>query len=120
MSVCSTLLIAAAVGMERPPIVMIRKLEINVLLRSVSLVILNPRRPVSERSEFSSRLWRVEVSDQAMVDRNDWIYLQSGLWRQRGQAIASVASSRVVGIGPQIGYICPISEQHQGYINLKA
>jgi len=28
--------------------------------------------------------------------------------------------SRVAGIGPQIGYIFPISQQYQGYINLKA
>jgi hypothetical protein len=27
--------------------------------------------------------------------------------------------SRVAGIGPQIGYIVPLSEQYQGYINLK-
>ena len=27
--------------------------------------------------------------------------------------------SRVAGIGPQIGYIIPISNEYQGYINLK-
>jgi hypothetical protein len=27
--------------------------------------------------------------------------------------------SRVAGIGPQIGYIIPISKEHQGYVNLK-
>jgi hypothetical protein len=27
--------------------------------------------------------------------------------------------SRVMAIGPQVGYIFPIGEQHQGYLNLK-
>jgi hypothetical protein len=27
--------------------------------------------------------------------------------------------SRVAGIGPQIGYIIPISKEYQGYVNLK-
>ena len=27
--------------------------------------------------------------------------------------------SRVAGIGPQIGYIVPLTEHHQGYFNLK-
>jgi hypothetical protein len=28
--------------------------------------------------------------------------------------------SRVMGIGPQIGYVFPINATHQGYLNLKA
>jgi len=27
--------------------------------------------------------------------------------------------SRVIGVGPQVGYIFPINETHQGYLNLK-
>jgi hypothetical protein len=27
--------------------------------------------------------------------------------------------SRVIGVGPQIGYVFPIGKEHQGYLNLK-
>ena len=31
----------------------------------------------------------------------------------------AASSSRVVGIGPQIGYVIPLSKEWQGYINIK-
>ena len=32
---------------------------------------------------------------------------------------SAVSSLRVIGIGPQIGYVFPIGTEHQGYLNFK-
>ena len=34
-------------------------------------------------------------------------------------AVLGDLKSRVFGVGPQIGYVFPLGDEHQGYLNLK-
>jgi hypothetical protein len=58
------------------------------------------------------------LSKQLFVGAVGYLYKQ--ITADNGQAaFLGSNESRVIGIGPQIGYIFPISEQQQGYLNLR-
>jgi len=58
------------------------------------------------------------LSDQVQVCLVGYLYDQVTGDSGAGDRVAPF-QSRVVGIGPQIGYIFPVFERYQGYLNLK-
>ena len=68
---------------------------------------------------MASRLGRIQfLSKQFSVGLVGYFYDQISADSGAGNRIGSFRS-RVIGIGPQIGYLFPIG-QMQGYLNLKA
>ena len=60
-------------------------------------------------SQFLTKQWQVGLVG----------YLRPALLRQRLGNRLGCFESRVAGIGPQIGYVFPLSKEWQGYINVK-
>jgi hypothetical protein len=58
------------------------------------------------------------LSKQLQVGLVGYLYNQISCDSGSGDRVGCF-ESRVAGIGPQIGYVIPLSEQYQGYINLK-
>jgi hypothetical protein len=64
-------------------------------------------------------LGRVAVLDQALqIGAVGYVYNQLSCDGGSGDRVGCF-QSRVVGIGPQIGYIVPLSREYQGYFNFK-
>jgi hypothetical protein len=68
--------------------------------------------------------WHVDWAASQFITKQVHVglvgYLYNQLTGDRGSgATLGPIHSRVAGIGPQIGYIFPIGEQWQGYLNLK-
>ena len=59
------------------------------------------------------------LSKQTFVGPVGYVYQEIGCDSGSGDHVGCFRS-RVIGIGPQIGYIFPINTQLQGYLNLKA
>jgi hypothetical protein len=59
------------------------------------------------------------LSKKTFVGPVGYVYQEIGCDHGSGDHVGCFRS-RVIGIGPQIGYIFPIGTQHQGYVNLKA
>jgi hypothetical protein len=59
------------------------------------------------------------LTKQIQVGLVGYLYQQIGCDSGTGDRVGCFRS-RVVGVGPQFGYIIPISDKLQGYINLKA
>ena len=59
------------------------------------------------------------LSKQAFVGLVGYVYQEIGCDSGSGDHVGCFRS-RVIGVGPQIGYMFPIGTQHQGYLNLKA
>src|SRR6185503_6767691 len=75
---------------------------------------------VSERRRHAHRLGRVALFHEAVqVGLVGYIYDQLSCDSGSGDRVGCF-ESRVVGIGPQIGYIIPIDKEWQGYLNVKA
>ena len=47
-----------------------------------------------------------------------YVYQQISGDHGRGDRVGSF-ESRVIGVGPQLGYVFPIDTKYQGYLNLK-
>jgi hypothetical protein len=62
-------------------------------------------------SQFLTKQWQVGLVG--------YLYQEIGCDSGSGDRFVGCFRSRVVGVGPQIGYIFPISDKWQGYINLK-
>jgi hypothetical protein len=62
-------------------------------------------------SQFLTKQWQVGLVG--------YIYQEPGCDSGSGDHVGCF-QSRVVGVGPQIGYIFPIGDKMQGYLNLKA
>jgi hypothetical protein len=61
-------------------------------------------------SQFLTKQWQIGLVG--------YLYNQISCDSGSGDRVGCF-ESRVAGIGPQIGYVFPISEQYQGYLNLK-
>jgi hypothetical protein len=61
-------------------------------------------------SQFLTKQWQVGLVG----------YLYQSSAATAAPATALPASGRVVGVGPQVGYIFPLGDNLQGYLNLKA
>jgi hypothetical protein len=72
-----------------------------------------------QRHRFPPRLGRIAVFDQAIASGRHRIRLRSAQPRQGLRPQLCPFESRVIGIGPQIGFIFPVAGM-QGYLNLKA
>jgi hypothetical protein len=62
-------------------------------------------------SQFLTKQWQVGLVG--------YLYQEIGCDSGSGDRFVGCFRSRVVGVGPQVGYIFPISDKWQGYINLK-
>jgi hypothetical protein len=62
-------------------------------------------------SQFLTKQWQVGLVG--------YLYQQLGCDSGSGDRVGCFRS-RVVGVGPQVGYIIPINDKLQGYLNLKA
>jgi hypothetical protein len=62
-------------------------------------------------SQFLSKQWQVGLVG--------YLYQEIGCDSGSGDRVGCF-QSRVIGVGPQVGYIFPIGEKMQGYLNLKA
>ena len=62
-------------------------------------------------SQFLTKQWQVGLVG--------YLYQQIGCDSGSGDRVGCF-QSRVVGVGPQVGYIFPVGDKMQGYINLKA
>ena len=60
--------------------------------------------------KFLTKQWQV-----ALVG---YVYQQISGDRGSGDRVGSF-ESRVIGVGPQLGYIFPINDKYRGYLNLK-
>jgi hypothetical protein len=58
------------------------------------------------------------VSKQLQIGVVGYFYDQLSCDSGSGNRVGCF-ESRVIGVGPQIGYVFPVSEHHQGYLNLK-
>ena len=61
-------------------------------------------------SKFVTKQWQVGLVG--------YIYQQLSGDRGSGDRVGSF-ESRVIGVGPQLGYVFPIDDKYQGYLNLK-
>src|SRR5215470_1126305 len=61
-------------------------------------------------SKFLTKQWQVGLVG--------YVYQQISGDRGSGDRVGSF-ESRVIGVGPQLGYIFPINDKYQGYLNLK-
>jgi hypothetical protein len=62
-------------------------------------------------SHFLTKQWQVGLVG--------YLYKEIGCDSGSGDRVGCF-QSRVLGVGPQVGYIFPISDNRQGYLNLKA
>jgi len=62
-------------------------------------------------SQFLTKQWQVGLVG--------YLYQQVGCDSGSGDRVGCF-QSRVVGVGPQVGYIFPLADKLQGYLNLKA
>jgi hypothetical protein len=62
-------------------------------------------------SQFLTKQWQVGLVG--------YLYQEIGCDSGSGDRVGCF-QSRVIGVGPQVGYIFPISDKWQGYLNLKA
>jgi hypothetical protein len=62
-------------------------------------------------SQFLTKQWQVGLVG--------YVYQEIGCDSGSGDRVGCF-QSRVIGVGPQVGYIFPISDKLQGYLNLKA
>ena len=63
-------------------------------------------------------LGSIAIPDQTIASRPGRLFLRSAHRRQRLRPILCPFESRVIGVGPQIGYLFPVGDM-QGYLNLK-